>query len=229
MKALVIGNRNYSSWSFRAWLYLRKSGVDFEEIRVCLFADDWRAQIRRYSPAGRVPVLLDGYLKVWDSAAIIAHVRETSPGAVDWPAQPAARAHARSISAEMHSGLLGIRGELPFNIRRRDDAPPPGISQTCAQQVARVLDMWSHCRGKYASAGPWLFGDFSIADVMYAPVVLRFLSYGFTLPQGVQEFVAAVQDDPLVREWCEAAIVEKERIDFIDQRVPTNETPLVLG
>ena len=192
MYKLIIGNRNYSSWSLRAWLYLKTSQLDFEVQRVALFDEDWASTINTLSPAGRVPILIDGEQTVWDSLAIVAHLREREAGALDWPAAPAARAHARSIVAEMHSGFLAVRGELPQNLKRSQPIDPESLSEACRQQIRRINIMWRELRDQHAGAGPWLFGEFSIADVFYAPVALRFSSYGIKLSRAANDYIGAV-------------------------------------
>jgi glutathione S-transferase len=226
---LVIGNKNYSSWSLRAWLHLRESGVDFEEIRIPLYVPGAAETIARWSPAGRVPVLVDDDVTVWDSLAIVEHVRERTGDRVGWPAERVARARARSIVAEMHSGFLGIREELPFNARARTRVALDSLSATARQNIARVLDVWSTCRTEHAREGDWLFGRFSIADAFYAPVALRFVTYGVTAPAAAQSFVDAVTSLPSIREWIADAEREPEALDFIDRRVPASSTPLKFG
>lgn len=227
MLTLVMGNRNYSSWSLRAWLYLRASDIPFDEIVIPLFTDTWRHEIATYSPAGRVPVLLDGELAIWDSLAIMETVRERFPEALDWPADPAARARARSVSAEMHSGFFAIRDELPQNIRARRPLSRGALSAGCRQQIDRIQTIWSD--REHAGNGPWLFGEFSIADVMFAPVALRFVTYGIELNPAARNFVERVRDLPLIQEWCALAAQEPHSIPFIDDLVPAAQTPLVLG
>ncbi len=226
---LVIANRNYSSWSLRAWLYLRESNLVFDEVRIPLFVDDYKAQIARYSPAGRVPVLLDEDIAVWDSMAIFEHVRESHPHALGWPDDRHARARARSISAEMHSGFMALRDELPQNLRARFPRDMGRLSTGCREQIARIDTIWSECRDRYAASGPWLFGAMSIADVMFAPVALRFVTYDVPRSPSAESFVSAVQGLTSVQEWVAAAEQESEHIDFVDQRIPADQTPLTLG
>ena len=229
MLQLVIANRNYSSWSLRAWLYLAESGIEFEEIRIPLFTDQWREEIARYSPVGRVPVLIDDGFSIWDSTAIIEYAREQFPGAVDWPADRKQRARARSISAEMHSGFLSLRDELPQNLRARCPLDPKSLSEECRQQIQRVDQIWRECRNDNRSSGKWLFGTFSIADVMFAPVALRFVTYEIAVSPEAGEFMDAVCGLQSVQQWIAAAREEKESISFIDQRIPACETDLTLG
>jgi glutathione S-transferase len=226
---LVIGNKNYSSWSLRAWLDLRESGLRFEEISIPLYQADSAERIARFSPAGRVPVLLDDDgTTVWDSLAIVEHVREHH-GGVGWPPARAARARARSIVAEMHSGFLALREELPFNVRARSPVEPGRLSDGARRQVERVLEIWGGCRREHASEGDWLFGRFSIADVFYAPVALRFVTYSIAAPAAAQSFVDAVVNLDSIRAWAAAAQREPESLDFHHSRSPASSTPLSFG
>ena len=229
MYKLVIANRNYSSWSLRAWLFLTESNVPFEEIRIPLFTKSWPAEIAEYSPTGRVPVLLSGDITVWDTTAIIEHVRAEYPHAVGWPESARMRAHARSVSAEMHSGFLAVRDELPQNIRARNKLETNQLSGSCRKQIARIDEIWTDCRRKYGESGKWLFGEFSIADVMFMPVALRFVTYSIPVSDSAREFVDAAQGSESVRQWIEAARAESESISFIDELVPAESSPLTLG
>ena len=221
MIKLIIGNYNYSSWSLRAWLHLRASNIAFEVERVALFGEGWREQIAGYSPAGRVPILIDGDVTVWDSLAIVEYVIDTRPDSVAWPAERRARAHARSIGAEMHSGFLAIRNELPQNIRMRKALSGEHLSGECRSLLQRVDDIWSGCRAEYRRRGPWLFGELTVADIFYAPVVRH--------EAQCEEFVAAVQEFDPVREWVDAAAAESEALDYIDDLRPIEQTPLTPG
>ena len=211
---LVIGNKNYSSWSLRAWLFLTESGLSFEEIRLPLFTEAWQ-QISQYTPTKRVPVLLDGDIRVWDSSAIWGYVRSQHPSAIGWPTAPQAQATARSITAEMHSGFFGIREQLPQNIRARIPVDRAILKAATQQEINRVEQMWSQSYDTYG--GPWLFGDFSLADVVYAPVALRFVTYQIQLTPTAQPFVKAVKALPSIQSWAKAAAAEAEAISFIDQ------------
>lgn len=214
---LVIGNKNYSSWSLRAWLFLKESQLDFEEIRLALFTETWETQIRQYTPAGKVPVLLDGDLAIWDSLAIMEYVQEHYPAAAGWPSDRGARAHARSIAAEMHSGFMAIREELPQNLKMCQRRSRDDFSSTARAEIERVEVLWQDCFQRYG--GPWLCGNFSIADAMYAPVALRFVTYGITLKPEAQQFVTLVRELPSVQDWVAAAAAEEECWDFIDARI----------
>ena len=224
---LVIGNKNYSSWSLRAWLYMKASGFDFEETKLSLFTEEWSERIAEYSPAGRVPVLIDGEVTVWDTLAIVTYLRETKPQALDWPSHQPARSHAQAITAEMHSGFMAIRGELPQNLKTRRSSAPSDLTEDCRLQIHRVAQMWTDCLQRYG--GPWLFGDFSIPDVFYAPVALRFVSYGIELPVPAESYKAAVTQHSYVQAWIHEAVQETDSLDFIDDRASVGDTPLVLG
>ena len=211
---LIIGNKNYSSWSLRAWLFLKQSGVEFEEIKLALFTEQWQKEIQRYTPAGKVPVLLDGDIAVWDSLAIMEYVRENFEGTVGWPRDRAARAHARSIATEMHSGFMAIREELPQNLRVCQQRSLDDFSSMAQREIARVERLWQDGFERYG--GPWLCGEFSIADVMYVPVALRFVTYGIQLQPTAQQFVTRTQALEPVQAWCQEAAHEEETLPFID-------------
>jgi glutathione S-transferase len=226
---LIIANRNYSSWSLRAWLFMTESDIAFEEIRIPMFTPTWPAEIAQYSPVGRVPVLLDGDITVWDTPAIIEHLREDYPDAVGWPDSKGMRAHARSISSEMHAGFLSIRDELPQNIRARNKRELKGLSDSCRNQIGRIDEVWSDCRRRYGDSGPWLFGTFSIADIIFTPIALRFVTYSISVSDKAQEFIDAVQTSSSIKQWIDAAHAESEAIPFIDELVPAEDSPLTLG
>ncbi|MGF1460021.1 MAG: glutathione S-transferase family protein [Leptolyngbyaceae cyanobacterium] len=215
---LIIGNKNYSSWSLRAWLFMKRSQLEFEEVRLALFTAQWEAEIARYTPAGKVPVLIEDELAVWDSLAIMEYLRETRPDTVGWPEERTARAHARSIAMEMHSGFMAIREELPQNLRVCQQRSLDDFSSHARAEIQRVEALWQDCFERYQ--GPWLCGDFSIADVMYAPVALRFVTYGIELNPVAQDFVTAVRNLEPIQSWCAAAAVEEETLPFIDARLP---------
>ncbi|MEM1280669.1 MAG: glutathione S-transferase family protein [Cyanobacteria bacterium P01_H01_bin.152] len=219
---LIIGNKNYSSWSLRAWLFLKQSALEFEEIRLALFTEQWESEIKRYTPAGKVPVLLHGNLAIWDSLAIMEYVRENFPESVGWPSDRAGRAHARSIATEMHSGFTAIREELPQNLRVCQQRSLDDFSSAARTEIQRVEILWQNCFERYG--GPWLCGDFSIADVMYAPVALRFVTYGIQLNSVAQQFVTAVRELESVQAWCQAATHEEEFLPFIDAYAASRDT-----
>ena len=205
---LIIGNKNYSSWSLRAWLMLKFVRVDFDELRIPLFALDSKAQLLKHSPSGYVPVLREGDLVVWDTLAIAEYLYESHREL--WPAESSARATARSVSAEMHSGFVPLRKAMPMNIRatgRRVESTPE-----LEADIARIKSIWRELRKQYASIGPWLFGRYSIADAMFAPVVFRFLTYGVKESGAVDEYLLTVSRDPLIQAWINDSMKEIEMI-----------------
>jgi glutathione S-transferase len=206
---LVIANRNYSSWSLRPWLLLTEFGLEFELIEESLGGDDLKDRLRRHSPSCKVPVLIDGDLTVWDSLAICEYVSEQYLGGKGWPESVASRAWARSISAEMHSGFTGLRSEMPMNIRAKRTVTP---SKAATRDIRRVDGIWTDCRQQYAGQGDWLFGSFSIADCMYAPVVMRFLTYGTEISEAGRRYMKTVEDNAGMQTWVEAALRETEII-----------------
>ena len=208
---LIIGNKAYSSWSLRPWLALKHAGADFIETRVPLYRQGFKKEILRYSPAGKVPALRHGERTVWDSLAICEYLAEQLPEAGLWPEDATERAHARSISAEMHAGFGALRSLMPFNCRTRGRR----VSHTADldSEIKRVEEIWSGCRTRHIAAGPWLFGGFTIADAMYAPVALRFVTYGVELAGAARDYVATVEAYPPVREWIDAAKTETEVIE----------------
>ncbi len=169
---LVIGNKNYSSWSLRAWLALRNMGLEFTELRIPLRMPGYRDEIRKHNPAGRVPALQDGHHTIWDSLAICEYAAETYPPA--WPEDRDSRSLARSVSAEMHSSFAALREALPMNCRARGRRV--AASEEVSRDIARVQEIWRSCRSRHSDDGPWLFGPFCIADAMYAPVASRFVT-----------------------------------------------------
>ena len=205
---LVIGNKNYSSWSLRAWLMLKHADVDFDEVRIPLFIEGYKEKLLAYSPAGKVPVYRDGELRVWDTLAIGEYLYEAHPQL--WPADQAARAHARSISAEMHSGFTALRKSMPMNIRARGRQVE--ISPPLEVDIARIKTIWRELRQQYAASGPWLFGQRSMADCMFAPVAFRFQTYGVTEAGPVEQYVHTVTHDVLVQPWVQASELEQEVI-----------------
>lgn len=229
MYKLVIANRNYSSWSLRAWLFMLESKIPFEEIRIPLFTGSWAAEVARLNPAGRVPILLDGDITVWDTMAIIEYLRNKHSDSVEWPESAGMRAHALSISAEMHSGFLAVRDELPQNLRARNKLEPGQLSDSCHTQIARIEEIWTDCRSRYGDSGDWLFGAFSIADIIFAPVALRFVTYSIPVADKAREFINAVQSSKSVQQWIKAAQAEPESLPFIDKLVPAENSPLTLG
>ena len=204
---LVIGNRNYSSWSLRGWLMAKIAGIDFEEIVVPLDRPETQATIRKHSPSGRVPVLLHDGLAVWESLAIAEYINDIRPGAGLWPAATKARAHARTISAEMHAGFAELRTRMPMNIRA--SLPGRGMTPEVRADIERITGLWRECRQRFAKAASkddgFLFGVISAADAMYAPVVTRFRTYGVKLDADSDGYCNAVLAHPAMSDWVEAA------------------------
>jgi len=217
---LVIGNKNYSSWSLRPWLLAKQAGIPFEEIRVRLLSETFAADVARHSPAGRVPVLVDGDMNVWDSLAICETLAERFPRAQLWPQDPKARAHARSICAEMHSGFTNLRNNMPMNVT----AVLPGMGWNVAVQrdIDRIAAMWTELRQKYAAEGPFLFGYFTVADAFYAPVVSRFATYGVRLPEAAKTYADYILNLPAMQEWIDGARAEH---DFLADDEPYRTAP----
>jgi len=212
MYTLIIGNKNYSSWSMRPWLLMKHFGIPFDERYIPLFTGEYKRDILQYSPSGRVPCLLDGDFVVWDSMAIAEYLVERHSGL--WPADAKARAVARSISAEMHSGFSALRSTLGMNIRRHASRPIP--SPEVQADVDRIVHVWTDCRQRFGKDGPYLFGKFSIADAMYAPVCFRFQTYGVA-PEGVAgEYLAAMLASPALMLLEQEAAHEKEVIEMYD-------------
>ena len=207
---LVIGNKNYSSWSLRPWLLMREAGLAFDEIRIPLRKPDTAARIREHSPTGRVPVLHAGGLTIWDSLAIAEYLAERHPERALWPTDVDARAHARAVCAEIHSGFQALRTHMPMHCRARF----PGVGRTLEvlTDIARVTDSWRECRARFGAGGPLLFGAFSIADAMYAPVVLRFQTYGVELDAVCRAYADAVLALPAMGRWLAEAEAETEII-----------------
>ncbi|THD67221.1 MAG: glutathione S-transferase family protein [Bradyrhizobium sp.] len=204
---LVIGNKNYSSWSMRPWLALKAGHIAFEEVFIPLYtgaADKQR--ILDFTRSGKVPVLVDGDVTVWDSLAIIEYAAERFPQARLWPEDRASRAHARSISAEMHSGFAALRNECGMNLHR-----PVGAIDLSAEargDIARIQQIWTDCRARYGKSGPFLFGAFSGADAMFGPVVHRFRTYAIEVAPVVRDYMDAMMALPAFQEWTSAALAE---------------------
>lgn len=203
---LALANKAYSSWSLRGWLAAKLAGVRFEEVVVPLREADTRTRILKYSPSAKLPALIDGDVVVWESLAIVEYLAEKHPSAPLWPGEAAARAHARAISAEMHGGLIPLRRALPMNLRHRVACPP--LNDAVQDDVNRVEAIWRDARRRFSGVmgkGPFLFGGFSAADAMFAPVATRFDTYGVHLGEQATAYVAAVMAHPFMVEWIEAA------------------------
>jgi len=217
---LLIGNKNYSSWSLRPWLLLSQLAIPFEEEKLSFNDPAFKARVGRYSPVGKVPVLVDGDVAVWDSLAIVEYLAEKFPERGIWPADRAARARARSICAEIHSGFNALRDALPMNCELRLDWAPRDLA--VQRDIARIVESWSDCRARFGADGPFLFGAFSAADAYYAPVVRRFLGFEVELPDGAAKYVATMNELPAMRAWVDAGLAEH---DFVKMDEPYREPP----
>jgi len=218
---LIIGNKNYSSWSFRPWLAMKVAGIAFEETVISLEAKDFKTRIIAMSGAGRVPVLIDGEIRVWESLAILEYVAEKFPAAALWPLQAAARAHARAVACEMHAGFLPLRRHLPMNVGRPVQAR--ALDDGAATDVARIDAIWQECRTRFGGGGPFLYGTFGAADAMYAPVVWRLHTYAVAVSATARAYMDAMIALPAWQEWREAArrepwILPHDEVDW--PRVP---------
>jgi glutathione S-transferase len=208
---LIIGNKNYSSWSLRSWLLLAEAGIDFEEIRLSLDAPDFAENIAKYSHAMRVPVLIIDDQPVWDTLAIAETVAERWPEKALWPKDAVARAFARSICAEMHAGFANLRDTMPMNCRamgRKIELP-----DELTVEIDRIFEIWHECHDRFGSDEGWLFGDFSIADSMFAPVILRFRTYGINLPQAANDYHDRLLKSEALQSWLLAAESETEVLE----------------
>ncbi len=205
---LVIGNKAYSSWSLRPWLLMKHTGIGFGEIRISLYQEGAKENLLRHSGAGKVPVLRHADLTVWDSLAICEYLAEKHPEKLLWPADAATRALARSISAEMHSGFSNLRNQMPMNVRRK--IPNRATTPVASDDIARIKAIWDECLGRFGGTGPFLFGGFSIADAMYAPVVSRFHTYGVELTGRADAYSRTILDLPAFRQWVADANAETE-------------------
>jgi len=204
---LVIGNKNYSSWSMRPWLAMRAADISFEEIFIPLYTGDIdKERILAVTRSGKVPALIDGDLTVWDSLAIIEYLAERFPEARLWPQDRAHRAHARAVSAEMHAGFLPLRNECGMNLHR--PIRPIALSAEAQANVARIQQIWIDCRARHGVRGPFLFGAFGAADAMYAPVVHRFRTYAIAVAPEVQAYMETMMAHPAFVEWTEAGLAE---------------------
>jgi glutathione S-transferase len=212
---IVVGNKNYSSWSMRGWLALKITGQSFDEEVIPLDEATTKAAILKHSPSGRVPALKHRDVVIWDSLAICEYLAETFPEAKLWPAEKSARALARSVSAEMHSGFGALRAHLPMNIR--SSYPNRGVTPEVQADVLRIQAIWHDCRRRFGGDVPFLFGDFSAADCVFAPVVSRFRTYKVELETESQAYADAVWAHPAVQEWALAATNEpwiNEKYEF---------------
>lgn len=209
---LILGNKNYSSWSLRGWLAAKQSGLAFEELITPMFGEDWEARRSKQGlePSfGKVPILWDGDNVIWDSLAIMEYFADRVGRDRFWPKDEGARGMARAMVAEMHSSYPALRSECPMNIRRRFEGAQ--ISEQCQQDVVRILTLWAEARARFGSSGPFLFGTFGAADIFYAPVVSRFISYGVAVPGFAESYMRAVWE----HEWLQAWIAASEEEEWV--------------
>jgi glutathione S-transferase len=203
---LVIGNKNYSSWSLRPWIAMRAADIAFEETVIPLYQGEYKAQLLATSPAGKVPILIDGDLRVWESLAILEHLAERFPALAIWPRDTLARSHARSAATEMHAGFTALRSRCPMNIRRAPKAI--AMDEAVQRDVDRLVSLWREARGRFGAGGPFLYGAFSAADAMYAPVVSRFASYAIGVGAAAESYMTSVMALPAFREWHDSGVGE---------------------
>ena len=206
MLKLIIGNRAYSSWSMRGWLACKQMGEEFEELVVPMFDAEWekRREGDEFAPSlGKVPILWDGDCVVWDSLAIVEYLADRVGRDVYWPREDAARGMARSMAAEMHSSFSNLRRELPMNVRRSFQRRE--LSDEVRNEINRILQLWAQARARFGGTGDFLFGDWCAADMMFAPVVTRFITYGVPVPPFAELYMKAVLSHPHVNEWIDAA------------------------
>jgi glutathione S-transferase len=216
---LIIGNKNYSSWSLRGWLACKQSGLSFEEIIVNISGEDWEEAKREWGDiqpsSGKVPILWDGDVVIWDSLAIIEYLADKVGRDRFWPKDDAARGMARSMVAEMHSSYMPLRREMPMNVRRRFEGLT--ISDDAKVNIVRILTLWAEARARFGHGGPFLFGTFSAADIIYAPIVSRFLTYGAGVPGFAQAYMQAVWEHEWMQAWIRAAEDEQWVIEQWEQ------------
>ena len=203
---LIIGNKNYSSWSLRPWIAMKVAGIAFDEEVISLDAKDFKSRVTKISGTGKVPALVDGNVQVWESLAILEYVAEKYPDARLWPADPAPRALARAIAAEMHAGFVPLRQHLPMNMWR--PVTPRQLTPDVQSNVRRIEAIWTDCRTRYGAGGAFLFGSFGAADAMFAPVVSRFHTYAVEVGAVARAYMDAVMTLPVWDEWRTAALKE---------------------
>jgi len=204
---LIIGNKNYSSWSLRGWLAAKQSGLPFEEITVPMMGEDWeraRHDMGEMQPSsGKVPILWDGDAVIWDSLAIMEYLADKVGRDRFWPKNDVARGMARAMVAEMHSSYQSLRREMPMNIRRRVHLGD--VTEETRHDIVRILGLWAEARARHGKGGPFLFGTFGAADIFYAPVVSRFMTYGISVPGFAQSYMQAIWEHEWTKSWIEAA------------------------
>ncbi|MFD0917638.1 glutathione S-transferase family protein [Pseudahrensia aquimaris] len=217
---LVIANKLYSSWSLRAWLLLRAFDIPFRETVIAMYKPDTREKILAYSPTGKVPVLMRGDMKVWESLAIVESVAEWFPDKAIWPTDEAARAHARAAASEMHAGFMGLRSACPMNLTKT--FLPKDRGDAVVADVQRLGELWGDARNRFGADGPYLYGGFSAADAMFAPVVSRLRTYGIEISPQMQTYADAVWDHPAFVQWRAEAFEEPWFVAHYEE----GETPL---
>lgn len=203
---LVIGNKNYSSWSLRPWLAMTQAGIPFDEKLIPFFDENWAVAIAEYSPTSKVPVLIDGDVVIWETLAILEYLYDTHPESDLWPVDIKTRAVARSIANEMHAGFTSIRTHMPMNLRK--DQTGKGMGPGVDKDIERICDIWRECRRAFDSEGPFLFGHFTNVDAMFAPIVTRLKTHGVKLDQVCQAYVDTIHDLDSFKEWKDAALEE---------------------
>ncbi|KWV92358.1 glutathione S-transferase family protein [Erythrobacter sp. YT30] len=214
---LIIGNKNYSSWSLRGWLAAKQSGLSFEEITVPLLGEQWeeRKSQEDFQPSsGKVPILWDGDNVIWDSLAILEYLADKVGRDRFWPKDDAPRGMARSLVAEMHSSYAALRSDMPMNVRRRIQLQ--NLSDQAKEDIVRILGLWAEARARHGSSGPFLFGTFGAADIFYAPVVSRFITYGIGVPGFAQSYMEAIWEHAWMQEWITASEDEQWVIEQYD-------------
>ena len=212
---LVIGNKNYSSWSLRPWILLKAARIPFKEVWIPLHTETFENEIKKYSPSGRVPVLIDGTLAIWESLAICEYVAEQFPEKLLWPEDVRARAAARSIGSEMHAGFQNLRKHFPMNVRL--EVPAKSRPKEVDDDIDRITSIWNDCRKRYGKEGSMLFGHFTIADAMFAAIVLRFRTYSIKVDSVSEAYMNSILALPAMSEWIKAAKAEQETIPEYDQ------------
>jgi len=211
---LIIGNKNYSSWSLRPWIFMKTSEIPFEEKRIPLYTEMTPELLKPYFSNAKVPVLIDSGLAIWDSLAILEYLAEKYPDAGGWPRDKNAQAVARSVSAEMHSSFSALRSGLPMNCRKTFQNFI--VSTEVQHDINRIRSIWKYCKNLYGQNGPWLFGKFCIADAMFAPVVIRFNGYGIPLDGMEKEYLLTTLANPHLIKWIKDAQKEKEIIEMCE-------------